>query len=61
MELLDVSVTICRWNRKLCKNNDHPWLFHCNNICRSLGRYLKTWPSGLVFKQIPRDLATLNA
>ena len=34
MELWGVFVTICRWNRELFKNNDHPWLFHCNNICR---------------------------
>ena len=79
---------------KLCKNNDHPWLFHCNNMsvgacssqfavgivsyarttiihgyfisfqiafARSLGRYLNTRLSGLVFKQLPRDLANVNA
>ena len=27
----------------------------------SLGRYLNTRPSGLVFKQLPRDPANVNA
>ena len=27
----------------------------------SFGRYLKTRPSGLVFKQLPRDLENVNA
>ena len=27
----------------------------------SLGRYLNAWPSGLVFKQLPRDPANVNA
>ena len=45
----------------LCKNDDHPWLFHCNTFAGSLSRYLNTRPSGLVFKQLPRDPANVNA
>ena len=50
MELWGGFVIICRWNRKLCKNNDHQWLFHCNNMqpnsflgTRQMLMYEKTW------------------
>ena len=46
---------------KICKNNDHTCLFHCIYTCRSLRRCLNTRPGSLVFKQLPRDLANVNA
>ena len=48
----------------LCKNNHHPFIqgyFIAITFAGSPGRYLNTWPSGLVFKQLPRDPANVNA
>ena len=61
MELWGVFVSICRVNLKLCKNNDHPWLLHCNNICHVPRKIFNTRPSGLAFKQLPRDPENVNA
>ena len=41
------------WNPvKICKNDDHTSLFLCINTC---------WVPCFVFKQLPRDLAVVNA
>ena len=61
MELWGVFIAICHWNRKLCKNKVHPWLFIAITFAGSLRRYFNTRPVGSVFKQLPRDPANVNA
>ena len=46
---------------KICKNNDHTCFFIALTLAGSLGRCLNTRPNGLVFKQLPRDPANVNA
>ena len=46
---------------KIFKDNDHICLFRCIKLAGSLGRCLYTRPNGLVFKQLPRDPANVNA
>ena len=48
--------------KKLCKNNNHTCLFHCiKTLAGSLRRCLNTRPHSLVFKQLPREPANVNA
>ena len=46
---------------KICRYNDHTCLFIALLLAGSLGRCLKTRPNGLLFKQLPRELANVNA
>ena len=46
---------------KICKNKDHNVCFIALTLAGSLGRCLNTWPNSLVFKQLPRDPANVNA
>ena len=55
------SVGILLKSGKICKNNDHTCLFHFINTCQVPLEMLNTPPNGLVFKQLPRDLANVNA
>ena len=36
-------------------------IFNALMLAESLGNTLNRWPSGLGFKQLPRNLANLNA
>ena len=49
------------WNHIKCKNNDQTYLFQCINICRVPRKKFNIRPSSLMFKQLPRDPANVNA
>ena len=46
---------------KICKTNDTFVCFIDLTLAGSLGRCINTLPDGLVFKQLPRDPANVNA
>ena len=49
------------WNHIKCKNNDQTCLFQCINICWVPRKMFEHSACGFVFKQLPRDLANVNA
>ena len=49
------------WNKKNMQNNDHTSFFIELTLIGSLGRFLSARPISLVFKQLPRDPANVNA
>ena len=45
---------------KICKNNDNTCFFIALTLTRSLRRCLNTQLGGLMFKQLPWDLANVD-
>ena len=58
--LATLSVPFRLKSGKICKNMDHTHLFHCIYTCR-VPLTMNTWPDGFLFKQLPQDLANINA
>ena len=56
-----ISVCFCLKSGKMCQNNYHTCLFHFISTCWVPQEMLNTLPDGLVFKQLPWDLANVNA
>ena len=56
-----ISVGIWLEYGKICKNNDHTCFFHCINTFQRHSDFLNARPICLVFKQLPRDPAYVNA
>ena len=58
--LVVFSVGFCLESGKICKNNNRT-CFIALTLAGSLSRCLNTRPYSLMFKQLPRDPANVNA
>ena len=56
-----VSVGLRLGSGKICKSNDHICLFHRINTCRVPREMVEHPPISLLFKQLPRNTAKVNA